>query len=71
MTPPSAFNRRRLLIGAAGAAAATAGAVAAAGGLPGIPPSEVTDASHGRGLGGGHGGGSGRRGSLDDVEHVS
>jgi phospholipase C len=70
MTPPSAFNRRRLLIGAAGAAAATAGAVAVGGGLPGTSPSDVTDASHGGGLGGGHGGGSSRRGSLDDVEHV-
>jgi len=71
MTPPSAFNRRRLLIGAAGAAAATAGAVAATGGLSGItgtPPSDVTDAAHRRGDG--HGGGSSRRGRLDDVEHV-
>jgi phospholipase C len=69
MTPPSAFNRRRLLIGAAGAAALTAGAVGAMGGIPGIPGSSaagVADASHGGRLGGGSGG----RGSLDDVEHV-
>jgi phospholipase C len=68
MTPPSELNRRRLLLGAAAAgAAATVGAVAALGG--GAVEGTGTAAAQQGPLGRTERG-SGRKGSLSDIEHV-